>query len=61
MFIDDDLPKHKQPLPFPRKIDGMAVEHMRDYIAELEAEIVKVKAEIDKRGGVKAKADALFK
>jgi uncharacterized small protein (DUF1192 family) len=61
MFIDDDLPKHKLPLPFPRKLEGMAVEHMRDYIAELEEEIAKVKTEIEKRGGVRAKAEALFK
>ena len=61
MFIDDDLPKNKQPQPFPRKLDGMAVEHMREYMAELEEEIAKIKAEIEKRGGVKAKAEALFK
>ncbi len=61
MFIDDDLPKHKQPQPFPRKLDGMAVEHMREYMVELEEEIAKIKTEIEKRGGVKAKAEALFK
>lgn len=60
MFIEDDLPKHKQPQPFPRKLEGMAVEHMRDYIAELEAEIAKVQAEINARGGVKAAAEKLF-
>jgi uncharacterized small protein (DUF1192 family) len=61
MFEDDDLPKHKQPQPFPRKLEGMAVEHMRDYIAALETEIAKVKAEIESRGGVRAKAESLFK
>ena len=58
---DDPLPKHLQPQMFPRKLDGLAVAVMQEYIAELESEIVKVRTEIDKRGGVKAKADALFK
>ncbi len=61
MFIDDDLPKHKQPQPFPRKLEGMAVEHMIEYRAELEAEIAKIDAEIVARGGVKAAAEKLFK
>jgi uncharacterized small protein (DUF1192 family) len=60
-MFEDDLPKHKQPLPFPRKLDGMAVEHMREYRAELEAEIAKIDAEIDKRGGVRDAAEKLFK
>ena len=61
MFEDDDLPKHKLPQPFPRKLEGMAVEHMREYRAELEAEIAKIDAEIDSRGGVRAQAESLFK
>ena len=58
---DDPLAKHLQPQVFPRKLDGVAVAAMQEYIAELEAEIVKVRAEIAKRSGVKAKAEALFK
>lgn len=61
MFLDDELAREKHPQTFPRKLDGLAVEQMRDYIRELEAEIAKVQAEIDKRGGVKAKAESLFK
>ncbi len=61
MFLDDDLAREKHPQTFPRKLDGMAVEHMREYIRELEEEIAKVKAEIDKRGGAKAQAESLFK
>lgn len=60
MFIDDDLPKHKQPQPFPRKLEGVAVEHLKEYRAELEAEIAKIDAEIQKRGGVRAAAENLF-
>ena len=61
MFIDDDLPKHKQPEPFPRKLEGKSVSQMKEYREELVAEIAKVDAEIEKRGGSKAAAEALFK
>jgi len=61
MFIDDELPKHKQPQPFPRTLEGMAVVHLREYRTELEAEIAKIDAEIESRGGVKAAAEGLFK
>ena len=61
MFDDEDLPKHKQPQPFPRKLEGMAVEHMKEYRTELEAEIKKIDAEIQARGGIKAAAEKLFK
>ena len=61
MFIDDDLPKHKQPEPFPRKLEGKSVEQMKEYRAELEAEIKKIDEEIKARGGVRAAAESLFK
>ncbi len=61
MFIDDDLPKHKQPQPFPRKLDGMSVTHMKDYKVELLVEIAKIDKEIEERGGVKNAAEDLFK
>ena len=61
MFLDDDLPRHKHPEPFPRKLQGMAVEHMREYRQELVDEIAKIDAEIESRGGVRAKAEGLFK
>ncbi len=60
MFIDDDLPKHKQPEPFPRKLEGKSVEQMCDYRAELVEEIAKIDAEILKRGDVKKAAENLF-
>ncbi len=60
-MFDDDLPKHKQPQPFPRKLEGVSVMHMKEYRAELVAEIAKVDAEIASRGNVKAAAESLFK
>jgi uncharacterized small protein (DUF1192 family) len=61
MFIDDDLPKHKLPEPFPRKLVGKSVEEMREYRADLLEEIAKIDAEIASRGGVRAQAENLFK
>lgn len=58
---EDEIAKSKRPQMFPRNIDGFSVSQMEEYIRELEAEIAKVKKEIDKRDGVKAKAEALFK
>ena len=60
MFIDDDLPKHKQPEPFPRKLEGKSVEQMKEYRVELVEEIAKIDAEITKRGDIAAKAHSLF-
>jgi uncharacterized small protein (DUF1192 family) len=61
MFIDDDLPKHKQPEPFPRKLAGKSIEEMRQYRAELVEEIANIDAEIEARGGIKAAAESLFR
>ena len=61
MFDSEELPKHMQPQPFPRKLEGMSVTHMKDYKEELLAEIAKIDTEIESRGGVKAEAEKLFK
>ena len=63
MRMDDDnyIPAHKMPQVFPRKLEGQSVAAMQEYIAELEAEITKVRTEIAQRGGIKNAAEALFK
>ncbi len=61
MFDDEDLPKKPAPMFAPAKLDGKSVEEMRDYIADLKAEIPRVEAEINKRGGHKNAAESLFK
>jgi uncharacterized small protein (DUF1192 family) len=58
---DDELPKTKAPQMFPRVLEGMSVASMQEYIGALEAEITKVKAEISKRGNIRASAESLFK
>ncbi len=57
---DDEIAKSKRPQLFPRNLEGLGVAEMQGYIADLEAEIAKVNAEIDKRGGMKSAAEALF-
>ena len=60
MFLDDAPPKPKPEQMFPRNISEASVAAMQEYLVELDAEIARVKAEIDKRGSVKAKAEAFF-
>lgn len=60
MFLDDAPQKPKPEQIFPRDISEASVAAMQEYLLELDAEIVRVKAEIEKRGSVKAKAEAFF-
>ena len=59
IFDDDTDPKtKKQKL---RALDNLSVPDLRDYIAQLKSEIVRVEADIEKKEKHKAAADALFK
>lgn len=59
---DDDQPlKHKLPQTFPRKLEGLSVAAMEEYLGDLELERQRVKLEIEQRGGMKSAAEALFK
>ena len=58
---EDEIAKSKRPQMFPRSADGMGVAQMQEYIGELKAEIVKFEREIERRGGMKNAAEALFK
>lgn len=59
-MMDDELPVKKPELVL-RKLDALSVDGLNDYIAELEAEILRARLEIDKRGSARAKADSFFK
>lgn len=61
MFLDDDLPKHKQPEPFPRKLEGKSVTQLDEYKQELLAEIQKIDDAIAARGDARSAAEKLFK
>lgn len=59
MFIEDDKPLKQPELKF-RVLETLSVAAMEEYIQELEAEVLRVRAEIAKRGGAKKAAEALF-
>lgn len=56
---EDDRPKPKAP-GLPRLLEPLSIEEMEDYLAELDAEIARVRQEIDRRGLKRGAAEALF-
>jgi uncharacterized small protein (DUF1192 family) len=58
-MFDDDLPAPPEQ-PFPRKLDSMSIESLHGYIRELEAEIARVKKEIEDKVSLQDKAMKLF-
>ncbi|MBI3443951.1 MAG: DUF1192 domain-containing protein [Magnetospirillum sp.] len=56
----DDLEPRKKAASL-RNLDPLSIDELGEYIAELEAEIVRVKADIAKKKAVKAGAEAFFK
>jgi len=59
MDTDDLEPKRAKPAP--RNLDPMSVEELRDYVADLKAEIVRVEANIAAKSAHLAAAAGLFK
>jgi uncharacterized small protein (DUF1192 family) len=59
MLFDDSEPKKKPELVF-RRLDTLSVEALREYIAELKAEIARAEDETGKRGSARDKAEAFF-
>lgn len=59
-MFDEELPK-KKPGFSPLKLDDMSVGELQDYIALLNDEIERVKADIAKKGSARAAADQFFK
>lgn len=59
MFSDDDFdPKTKKMKQRP--LDRLSVPELREYIADMKAEIARVEADIAKKEKSKSAADALF-
>ena len=56
---DDDLPRALRPKP--RDLDVMGIEELNEYIAELEAEIERVRSTIVKKEQQRIAASAVFK
>ena len=59
MEFEDLEPKNK--LVKPKDLSSWGVKELEDYIARLEGEIARAKAEIGKKGSHRAAADLFFK
>jgi uncharacterized small protein (DUF1192 family) len=59
MDLDELEPRNRPAAPKP--LDGFSIGELRDYIARLEAEIVRARTAIAKKEGHRTGADALFK
>ncbi|KJS43421.1 MAG: hypothetical protein VR70_02680 [Rhodospirillaceae bacterium BRH_c57] len=59
MDWDDLDPKTKKPKL--RDLETMSVEALNDYIADMEAEIARVRAAIDAKGSARSAAESFFK
>lgn len=56
----DDLEPRKKPQQW-RDLEDMSIDALHDYIADLEAEIARVKADIKAKEAAKAGAEAFFR
>lgn len=57
----DEIAKSKRPQTFPRLLEGQSIAAMEEYLGALQTEILRVKLEIEKRGGMKHAAESLFR
>ncbi len=60
MFDDEDRPKASDQ-SFPRQLDALSIDGLKEYIAELEAEIARVQEEVSKKEQLNVAADKFFK
>ena len=60
MFDEEDLPRPKRRLA-PLVLDTLGVDELREYIAELRAEIERVEGDIAKKQGHRSQAESFFK
>ncbi|MEE8559875.1 MAG: DUF1192 domain-containing protein [Alphaproteobacteria bacterium] len=57
----EELEPRKKEKPMPRKLDDMGIDELAEYLAELNTETERVKAEIEGKKSYMAGAEALFK
>ena len=61
MARDDDEPLTKRRRLEPLLLDSLGIDELRSYIDELRTEIVRVEADIGRKGSHRSAADAFFK
>ena len=59
MDLEDLEPQHKK--PSPKNLDIMSIEALNDYIAEMEAEIARVRQAMEAKESARKNADSVFK
>ncbi len=59
--MDEDDLRPLKAKPQPKNLDPMSVAELNAYIAELEGEIARARAEIAKKDRIRSGAEALFK
>ena len=60
-MIDEDLPRPKPQRVTPHRLDAWDVEELREYVADLKAEIVRVEAALARKQGHRQAAEAFFR
>lgn len=61
MDIEDLEPRKAKAEPMPRKLDDMGIDELEGYLAVLNAEVERVRVEIEGKKSYMAGAEALFK
>lgn len=59
--MDTDDLEPRPTITTPPNLDRMSVDELRDYVAELEAEIARVQAMIDAKQDHRSSAESVFK
>jgi uncharacterized small protein (DUF1192 family) len=59
-MLIDDLEPQKQPKK-PKSLDGMSIDELQDYVAALQAEILRVEAAISAKQAHMRAVSSLFK
>jgi uncharacterized small protein (DUF1192 family) len=61
IFLDEDVPPPRRKLLIPPSLDSLGVDELTAYIADLDSEIMRVKAAISAKDAHKSAAAAFFK
>ena len=61
MEPDDLEPQHQKPKPDPINLEELSIEALGEYIAELEAEITRVRETIAEKENARQGAEGFFK